>query len=423
MPIQPSAAGTRLRKAWQVRLSFDSRQVGAKGMSKVKRTATAQATLGRGTLAIHAGQSPDPSTGAIMTPIYATSTYVQESPGKHKGYEYSRTQNPTRMAYERCVAALEGGVAGFAFASGLAAAATVLDLLDSGSHVIAMDDLYGGSYRLFERVRRRSAGLDFSFIDLNDAQALKAALKPNTRMIWAETPTNPMLKLVDLNKVAAFAKKHGLILVVDNTFCSPMLQRPLELGADLVLHSATKYLNGHSDMVGGVVVAGSDELAERMGFLQNSVGAVSGPFDAFLAMRGLKTLHLRMKAHCEGAMHLAKWLEKHQAIERVIYPGLKSHPQHALAKRQMDGFGGIISVEVKGGLKKARAVLERCELFALAESLGGVESLIEHPAIMTHASVPPANRKRLGISDGLIRLSVGVEDIEDLERELASALA
>jgi cystathionine gamma-lyase len=377
---------------------------------------------GLGTRAIHAGQQPDPSTGAIMTPIYATSTYVQKSPGKHKGYEYSRTQNPTRMAYERCVADLEGGVAGFAFGSGLAAASTVLDLLDSGSHVIAMDDLYGGSYRLFERVRRRSAGLDFSFIDLNDAQALKAALKPNTRMIWAETPTNPMLKLVDLSKVAAFAKKHGLILVVDNTFCSPMLQRPLELGADLVLHSATKYLNGHSDMVGGVVVAGSKELAEQMAFLQNSVGAVAGPFDAFLAMRGLKTLHLRMKAHCAGALELAQWLEKHPAVERTIYPGLKSHPQHALAKRQMDGFGGIITIEVKGGLKKAKHMLERCELFALAESLGGVESLIEHPAIMTHASVPAANRKRLGISDGLIRLSVGVEDAEDLLAELEYAL-
>ncbi len=379
--------------------------------------------LGLGTRAIHAGQHPDPSTGAIMTPIYATSTYVQESPGKHKGYEYSRTQNPTRMAYERCIADLEGGIAGFAFASGLAAAATVLDLLDSGSHVIAMDDLYGGSYRLFEKVRRRSAGLDFSFVDLNDTSALKAALKPTTRMIWAETPTNPMLKLVDLSKVAAFAKKHSLILVVDNTFCSPMLQRPLEFGADLVLHSATKYLNGHSDMVGGIVVAGKQELAEQMGFLQNSVGAVAGPFDSFLAMRGLKTLHLRMKAHCTSAQELAGWLEKHPAIERVIYPGLKSHPQHALAKRQMDGFGGIISVEIKGGLKKARRMLERCELFALAESLGGVESLIEHPAIMTHASVPASNRKRLGISDGLIRLSVGVEDVTDLRMELAYALA
>ena len=378
--------------------------------------------LGLGTRAIHAGQSPDPSTGAIMTPIYATSTYVQSSPGKHQGYEYSRTQNPTRMAYERCVADLEGGVAGFAFGSGLAGASTVLDLLDTGSHVIAMDDLYGGTYRLFERVRRRSAGLDFSFVDLNDPAALKAALKPNTRMIWAETPTNPMLKLVDLAKVSAFAKKHGLILVVDNTFCSPMLQRPIEFGADLVLHSATKYLNGHSDMVGGIVVAANDDMAERMGFLQNSVGAVSGPFDSFLAMRGLKTLHLRMKAHCESALDIARWLEKHPSIERVIYPGLRSHPQHALAKRQMDGFGGIISAEVKGGIRAARRMLERCEIFALAESLGGVESLIEHPGIMTHASIPPATRKRLGISDGLIRLSVGVEDVEDLRDELSRAL-
>ena len=381
-------------------------------------------SLGLGTRAIHAGQSPDPSTGAIMTPIYATSTYVQSSPGVHKGYEYSRTQNPTRMAYERCVADLEGGIQGYAFASGLGGASTVLDLLDSGSHVIAMNDLYGGSYRLFERVRRRSAGLDFTFLDLNDAAALRAALKPNTRMIWAETPTNPMLTVVDLAKVGAFAKKHGLIFVVDNTFCSPMLQRPIEFGADLVLHSATKYLNGHSDMVGGVVVAGDNkELAEQMAFLHNSVGAVGGPFDSFLAMRGLKTLHLRMRAHCASAQEIASWLEKHPAVERVIYPGLKSHPQYALAKKQMDGPGGIISVEVKGGLRKARKVLERCELFALAESLGGVESLIEHPAIMTHASIPAANRKRLGISDGLIRLSVGVEDVMDLRAELVSALA
>jgi len=395
-------------------------------MSKqeIKSKAKGATSLGLGTRAIHAGQSPDPSTGAIMTPIYATSTYVQSSPGVHKGYEYSRTQNPTRMAYERCVADLEGGTRGYAFASGLAAASTVLDLLDSGSHVIAMNDLYGGSYRLFERVRRRSAGLDFTFLDLNDQGALKAALKPNTRMIWAETPTNPMLTLVDLAKVGAFARKHDLIFVVDNTFCSPMLQRPLEFGAHLVLHSATKYLNGHSDMVGGVVVAGDDaELAEQMAFLHNSVGAIAGPFDAFLAMRGLKTLHLRMRAHCAAAMELASWLEKHPAIERVIYPGLKSHPQHALAKRQMDGFGGIISIEVKGGLRKARRVLEHCKLFALAESLGGVESLIEHPAIMTHASIPPANRKRLGISDGLIRLSVGVEDVRDLRDELHSALS
>ena len=378
---------------------------------------------GIGTRAIHGGQAPDPSTGAVMVPIYATSTYAQSSPGLHQGFEYSRTHNPTRFAYERCVASLEGGSRGFAFASGLAATSTLLELLDSGAHVIAMDDLYGGSYRLFERVRRRSAGLDFTFLDLNDAAALKAALKPNTRMIWAETPTNPMLTVVDLAKVGAFARKHGLIFVVDNTFCSPILQRPIEYGADLVLHSATKYLNGHSDMVGGVVVAGDNkELAEQMAFLHNSVGAVAGPFDSFLAMRGLKTLHLRMRAHCASAATLAAWLEKHPAVQRVIYPGLKSHPQHALAKRQMDGPGGIISVEVKGGLRKARRVLERCKLFALAESLGGVESLIEHPAIMTHASIPAANRKRLGISDGLIRLSVGVEDVTDLRAELDAAL-
>ncbi len=389
----------------------------------MKKTA-AKTAHALGTRAIHAGQSPDPSTGAIMTPIYATSTYVQKSPGVHQGYEYSRTQNPTRMAYERCVADLEGGRQGYAFASGLAAAGTILELLDSGSHVIAMDDLYGGSYRLFERVRKRSAGLDFSFIDLNDTAALKAALKPNTRMIWAETPTNPMLKLVDLAKVGAFAKKHGLIFVVDNTFCSPMLQRPIEHGADIVVHSATKYLNGHSDIVGGIAVVGDNaELAEQMAFLHNSVGSVAGPFDAFLAMRGLKTLHLRMSAHCGNAQEIAGWLEKHPAIERVIYPGLKSHPQRALAKKQMDGSGGIVTVEVKGGLRKARKMLERCELFALAESLGGVESLIEHPAIMTHASIPPANRKRLGISDGLIRLSVGVEDVADLRAELEYALA
>jgi len=384
---------------------------------------TKKSKLGLGTRAIHAGQSPDPSTGAIMVPIYATSTYVQASPGVHQGYEYSRTQNPTRMAYERCIADLEGGRQGYAFASGLAGASTVLDLLDSGSHVIAMNDLYGGSYRLFERVRRRSAGLDFTFLDLNDAAALKAALKPNTRMIWAETPTNPMLTVVDLARVGAFARRHGLIFVVDNTFCSPILQRPIEFGADLVLHSATKYLNGHSDMVGGVVVVGDNAaLAEQMAFLHNSVGAIAGPFDSFLAMRGLKTLHLRMRAHCAGAGTLAAWLERHPAVKRVIYPGLKSHPQYALARRQMDGSGGIISVEVHGGLRKARRVLERCKLFALAESLGGVESLIEHPAIMTHASIPPANRKRLGISDALIRLSVGVEDVADLRAELDAAL-
>ncbi len=385
-------------------------------------TSTRNLGLALATRAIHAGQMPDPSTGAIMTPIYATSTYVQESPGKHKGYEYSRTQNPTRAAYERCVADLEGGVAGFAFASGLAAASTVLEMLDTGSHVIAMDDLYGGTFRLFEGVRRRSAGLDFAFVDLNDADALKFALKPNTRMIWVETPTNPMLKLVDLERIAKFAHKFGLILAVDNTFSSPILQRPLEYGADLVLHSATKYLNGHSDMVGGIVVAGNRELAGRMAFLQNSVGAVAGPFDSFLALRGLKTLHLRVRAHCENALELARWLERHPAIERVIYPGLRSHPQYLLARRQMQGSGGIVGIEVKGGLKKARRMLERCHLFALAESLGGVESLIEHPATMTHASIPPARRKRLGISDGLVRLSVGVEAIEDLRTELTRAL-
>ncbi len=383
-----------------------------------------KAALGIGTRAIHAGQSPDPSTGAIMTPIYATSTYVQQSPGKHQGYEYSRSQNPTRMAYERCVADLEGGTQGYAFASGLAAAGTILELLDTGSHVIAMDDLYGGTYRLFDGVRKRSAGLDFSFIDLNDQAALKAALKPNTRMIWAETPTNPMLKLVDLAKLGAFARKHDLILVVDNTFASPIVQRPIESGAHLVMHSATKYLNGHSDIVGGVVVVGDHpELAEQMAYLHNAVGSIAGPFDSFLALRGLKTLHLRMRAHCASALELAQWLEKHPAINKVYYPGLKSHPQHALAKKQMNGFGGIISVEVKGGLRKSRKMLERCHLFALAESLGGVESLIEHPAIMTHASIPKANRDKLGISDGLVRLSVGVEDISDLREELEAALA
>ena len=376
------------------------------------------------TRCIHGGQSPDPTTGAVMPPIYATSTYAQSSPGVHKGYDYARTANPTRGAWERCIADLESGKHGFAFASGMAATSTLLELIDAGSHIVAMNDLYGGTYRLFERVRRRSAGLDFTFVDLNDAAALKAALKPNTRMIWAETPTNPMLKLVDLAKVGAFARRHGLIFVVDNTFCSPMLQRPIEHGADIVVHSATKYLNGHSDMVGGIAVVGnSARLADEMAFLHNSIGSVAGPFDSFLAMRGLKTLHLRMRTHCESALELARWLDKHPAIERVIYPGLKAHPQHALARKQMDGFGGIVSVEVKGGLRKARKVLERCELFALAESLGGVESLIEHPAIMTHASIPPANRKRLGISDGLIRLSVGVEDVADLRDELARALS
>ncbi|WP_447585079.1 cystathionine gamma-synthase [Pseudoxanthomonas mexicana] len=380
--------------------------------------------LALGTLAIHGGQSPDPSTGAVMPPIYATSTYAQSSPGVHQGFEYSRTHNPTRFAYERCVAALEGGSRGFAFASGMAATSTVLELLDSGSHVIAMDDLYGGSYRLFERVRKRTAALDFSFVDLTDLAAFEAAIKPETRMVWVETPTNPMLKIVDIAAVCAIAHKHGLRVVVDNTFASPILQRPLQLGADIVMHSATKYLNGHSDMVGGMVVVGDDaELAEQMAFLQNSIGAVQGPFDSFLALRGMKTLHLRMKAHCENALALAQWLEAHPAIERVIYPGLKSHPQHDLASRQMQGGGGIVSIVLKGGFDAAKKFCENTELFTLAESLGGVESLVNHPAVMTHASIPPTRREQLGISDALVRLSVGVEAVEDLRADLGGALS
>lgn len=379
--------------------------------------------LAPGTLAIHGGQSPDPSTGAVMPPIYATSTYAQASPGVHQGFEYSRTHNPTRFAYERCAAALEGGTRGFAFASGMSATSTVLELLDSGSHVIAMDDLYGGSYRLFERVRKRSAALDFSFVDLTDAGAFDAAVKPNTRMVWIETPTNPLLKIVDIEAIAERARKRGLIVVVDNTFASPILQRPLALGAHLVMHSATKYLNGHSDMVGGMVVAGDEpELAEQMAFLQNSIGGVQGPFDSFLALRGLKTLHLRMKAHCENAMALAEWLQGHAAIEKVIYPGLTSHPHHTLAKKQMKGFGGIISIVLKGGFESARKFCESTQLFTLAESLGGVESLVNHPAVMTHASIPPERRAALGITDGLVRLSVGVEDVTDLINDLTSAL-
>ena len=380
--------------------------------------------LALGTLAIHGGQAPDPTTGAVMPPIYATSTYAQSSPGVHQGFEYSRTHNPTRFAYERCVAALEGGSRGFAFASGMAATSTILELLDSGSHVVAMDDLYGGSYRLFERVRKRTAALDFSFVDLTDLAAFEAAIRPETRMVWVETPTNPMLKIVDIAAVCAIARKHGLRVVVDNTFASPILQRPLALGADIVMHSATKYLNGHSDMVGGMVVVGDDaELAEQMAFLQNSIGAVQGPFDSFLALRGLKTLHLRMKAHCENALALAQWLETHPAIEKVIYPGLASHPQHGLASRQMQGGGGIVSIVLKGGFEAAKAFCERTELFTLAESLGGVESLVNHPAVMTHASIPPARRAQLGISDALVRLSVGVEAVGDLRADLQHALA
>ncbi len=385
---------------------------------------TARPTQGLGTRAIHAGQAPDPSTGAVMTPIYATSTYAQASPGVHQGYEYSRSHNPTRFAYERCVAALEGGTHGYAFASGMAATATILELLDAGSHVVCMDDVYGGTYRLFERVRRRSAGLDFSWVDLADPAAFEAAIRPQTRMVWIETPTNPLLKLVDIARIAESARRHELIVVVDNTFATPILQRPLELGAHIVMHSATKYLNGHSDMVGGIAVVGEEgELSGRMTFLQNAVGGVQGPFDSFLALRGLKTLHLRMRAHCENAQALADWLQTHPAIEKVIYPGLPSHPQHALARQQMSGFGGMISVYLKGGIDAARRMMERCELFTVAESLGGVESLINHPAIMTHASVPPENRSRLGIADNLVRLSVGLEDLPDLRSELEAALA
>ena len=379
--------------------------------------------LGLGTLAIHGGQSPDPSTGAVMPPIYATSTYAQSSPGVHQGFEYSRTHNPTRFAYERCAAALEGGSRGFAFASGLAATSTLLELLDSGDHVIAMDDLYGGSYRLFERVRRRSAGLSFSFVDLTDPAQFEAAITPKARLVWIETPTNPLLKIVDIAAIAAIAKQHGLLVAVDNTFASPILQRPLEHGADIVMHSATKYLNGHSDMVGGMLVVGDNaELGEQLAFLQNSVGAVQGPFDSFLALRGLKTLHLRMKAHCDNAQALAEWLQSHEAVSEVIYPGLPSHPHHELAKRQMDGFGGMLSIRLKGGFEAAKRFCERLELFTLAESLGGVESLVNHPAVMTHASIPPVRRAELGIGDELVRLSVGIETFDDLRADVARAL-
>ncbi len=374
------------------------------------------------TRAIHAGQQPDPTTGAIMTPIYATSTFVQESPGKHKGYEYARTQNPTRGAYEACVADLENGNAGFAFASGMAAIGTVLELLDSGDHVVSMDDLYGGTFRIFENVRRRSSNLDFSFVDMTDPERIAAAIKPNTKMIWVESPTNPLLRIVDLSAIAAIAKEHGLISVCDNTFASPYIQRPLDHGIDVVVHSATKYLNGHSDVVNGVVVVERDDLAETLGYLQNAVGAVAGPFDSFLALRALKTLHLRMAQHSKNAQLVAEFLEGHPAVERVYYPGLASHPQHELASRQMNGFGGMVTAILNGELKDSVAFLERCRLFALAESLGGVESLIEHPAIMTHASIPPEIRAELGISDSLVRFSVGVEDSRDLLAELEYAL-
>jgi len=376
-----------------------------------------------GTRAIHAGQAPDPTTGAVMTPIYATSTYAQSSPGVHKGFEYARTQNPTRMAFERCIADLEGGRQGFAFASGLAASATLLDALPAGSHVVALDDLYGGTYRLFERVRRQSANLEFTFIDVSDRARLEAALRPNTRMIWIESPSNPLLKIVDLAAVADFARARHILSVADNTFATPWTQRPLEAGFDVVVHSVTKYLNGHSDMVGGALVVGDDrELGERLAFLQNAVGGILGPFDSFLALRGLKTLHLRMARHCDNALAIAQWLASHRKIARVHYPGLSDHPQHALARRQMNGFGGMVTFSVRGGLTEARRFLERCRVFVCAESLGGVESLAEHPALMTHASLPAEMRATLGIDDSLVRLSVGIEDVADLIADVEQAL-
>jgi cystathionine gamma-lyase len=378
------------------------------------------------TRVIHAGQSPDPSTGAIMPPIYATSTFVQESPGVHKGLDYGRSHNPTRWALERCVADLESGAQAFAFASGLAAISTVLELADAGSHIIAGDDMYGGTYRLFERVRRRSAGHEFTYVDLTNPENLLAAIRPETKMVWIETPTNPMLKLADLRAISAICRERGIICVADNTFASPLVQRPLEHGVDIVVHSTTKYMNGHSDIIGGIAIVGKephqDGWREQLGFLQNSVGAIAGPFDSFLTLRGVKTLAIRMERHCASALELARWLEAQPKVNKVYYPGLESHPQHALAKRQMQGFGGIISIDLKTDLPGARRFLERCEVFALAESLGGVESLIEHPALMTHATIPAPQRALLGIGDGLIRLSVGIEHIDDLRQDLQNAL-
>ena len=376
------------------------------------------------TRAIHAGQEPDPTTGAIMTPIYTSSTYVQESPGVHKGYDYSRSINPTRKALEACISDLEGSSFGYAFSSGMAACSTVLEVLNSGDHVLAMDDLYGGTYRLFEDVRKRSAGLEFTFSDLSDLSTLKSSITSNTKMIWVETPTNPLLKIVDLLEIAKFAKENNLISVCDNTFCSPYVQNPLELGFDIVVHSATKYLNGHSDLIGGVVICSNQrpELADQILYLQNAVGSIMSPFDSFLLLRSLKTLAVRMERHCENAMKIASFLESQKAIEKVIYPGLKSHPHHELASKQVQGYGGMITLILKGGLDSAKLFLERTEIFSLAESLGGVESLIEHPAIMTHASIPPELREEIGISDGLVRLSVGIESLDDLIQDLESSL-
>jgi cystathionine gamma-lyase len=374
------------------------------------------------TRAIHAGQEPDPTTGAVMTPIYATSTYVQESPGKHKGFDYARSINPTRLAYEKCIADLESGTRGFAFASGLAAMSTVLELLDSGSHLVVSDDLYGGTFRLFDKVRRQSANLEFTYVDLTDASRFESALKKNTRMVWIETPSNPLLKIIDLEAIAKIAREHKIISVSDNTFATPWIQRPIEFGFDIVVHSATKYLNGHSDLVSGVAVVGDNkELGDRMWFLQNSVGAIAGAFDSFLVLRSLKTLPLRMERHCANALELARWLEEQSQVEKVMYPGLKSHPQHDLARTQMRGFGGMVSIVLKTDLAGTKRFLENTHLFALAESLGGVESLINHPALMTHASVPKEKRDELGVGDSLVRLSVGVEDLRDLIDDLQFA--
>jgi cystathionine gamma-lyase len=375
------------------------------------------------TRAIHGGQSHDPTTGAVMVPIYATSTYAQQSPGVHKGYEYARSQNPTRMAFERAVADLESGSAGFAFASGLAGIGTVFELLDSGAHIVATDDIYGGTFRLLERVRTRSAGLSVSFADFTDPAAVEKAIRPETKMLWVETPTNPLLKVVDLEGVAALAKRHGLIAVADNTFASPYIQRPLELGIDIVAHSTTKYLNGHSDMVGGAVIVGENaDLRDRLKFLQNAVGAIAGPFDSFLALRGVKTLALRMERHSANGLKIARWLEGRKDVRRVFYPGLESHPQHAVAKRQMYAFGGMVTVVLDRDLAGTKRFLERVQLFTLAESLGGVESLIEHPALMTHGSIPAEQREAVGISDSLVRLSAGIEDGDDLIADLEQAL-
>jgi cystathionine beta-lyase/cystathionine gamma-synthase len=374
------------------------------------------------TRAIHAGQMPDPSTGAIMTPVYMTSTYVQKSPGQHQGYEYSRTQNPTRQALEQCIANLESATHGFAFASGMAAIATILDLLKPNDHIIVCDDVYGGTFRLFDKVRKHSAGLQFSFVDFSDIEQIKAHIKPQTRMLWLETPTNPLLKLIDLRAIAKLAKQFKLLSVADNTFATPIIQRPIEYGFDIVIHSATKYLNGHSDVIGGIAVTSQAELADKLAFLHNSTGAILGPMDSFLILRGLKTLAIRIERHSQNAQALAQWLAKHPKINNVIYPGLSIHPQYQLAKQQMAYPGGMISLYVNGDRKQTINVLERCQLFALAESLGGVESLIEHPAIMTHASIPEDKRLALGISDNLIRLSVGIEAIADLQHDLEQAL-